>query len=244
MLIVCNPDRPVGRKQILTPPPTKIWAQDHGIPCIQPEKLRDEAFAELSELNPDLFIVIAYGKIIPERFITLPQFETINVHYSLLPRWRGACPVEAAILHGDTDIAMSIQQMRYELDSGPVIAEIHRPLDGTEYTDPLRNELSEMGAGLLLETLPGIFAKQLEPREQDESQMTHCAKIKKEDAELLDTDDDLTKWRKYRAYHNWPVAWYMDGNGKRVKVTGAKYENNVFTITRFIREGESEIVME
>lgn len=243
-LVICNPDQLVGRKQVLTPPPTKVWAQEHNIEVLQPEILlkNDGLFSLLSEMKPDLFIVIAYGKIIPRRFIELPTFQTINVHYSLLPRWRGACPTEAAILHGDTETAMTIQQMRYELDSGPIIAEIKKELTGNEYTETLRNELSDLGSKLLLDTLPKIFNEQVEPREQDESQMTHCSKIKKEDAQLLDSDDDLTKWRKFRAYHLWPVAWYLDGNDKRVKVTGAKFENGKFIITRFVREGEKEVM--
>lgn len=245
-LIICNPDRPVGRKQVLTPPPTKIWAQEHNIPVLQPETLRnnDELFNKLSDMQPDLFIVIAFGMIIPKRFIELPTFQTINVHYSLLPRWRGACPTEAAILHGDTETAMTIQQMRYELDSGPIIAEVKKELHGDEYTETLRGELSVLGSDLLLDTLPKIFNKQVEHREQDQSLTTHCGKITKEDARLLDSDDDLTKWRKFRAYHLWPVAWYLDGNGKRVKVTGAKFVDGKFIITRFIREGEAEIIME
>ena len=245
-LIVCNPDRPVGRKQILTPPPTKVWGNEHNIKVIQPETLskNDELFNQISSMQPDLFIVIAYGKIMPRRFIDLPTFKTINVHYSLLPRWRGACPTEAAILHGDTKTAMTIQQMRFELDSGPIIAKVDKELNGTEYTKDLRDELSQLGAHLLIETLPKIFAGEITPVEQDESHMTHCAKITKEDAQLLDTDSEITKWRKFRAYHEWPMAWYFDSNQKRVKITGAKYENDTFIITRFIREGESEVVLE
>jgi methionyl-tRNA formyltransferase len=245
LAIVCNPDRPVGRKQILTPPPTRLWAMDNNIPTYQPETLskNDEFFELMSSLQPDLFIVIAYGMIMPKRFISLPTFQTINVHYSLLPRWRGACPTESAILHGDTQTAMTIQQMRYELDTGPIIAQTLVDLSGDEYTEQLRAELSQLGAELLTQTLPRIFSGDITPQEQDPAYMTHCHKITKEDAQLLDTDDDITKWRKFRAYHLWPVAWYFDSNNKRVKVTGAKFVDNRFIITKIIREGESETIV-
>lgn len=238
-LIVTNPDRPVGRKQTLTPPPTKIWAQTHNLPVYQPEKLREDAFSYISEFKPDLQIVIAYGKIIPERLISLPKFGTINVHYSILPRWRGASPVEATILAGDLDTGICVQQMQYELDSGPILTLKKIPLQGTEYSDTLKMYLSNIGAPLLTQTIGCITNGTIIPMEQDSTLATFCYKIKKSDGEILPTDTDEMKWRKYRAYHGWPGVFYIR-DGKRTKITDAQLQTGKFIITKIIQEGGIE----
>ena len=126
--VVTLPDRPVGRKQIPTSPAPNLWAEERGIPVLQPEKLDTTFFETLTGFSPDLSIVVAYGKIIPENIINLPTHGTWNIHYSLLPRWRGATPVEAAILHGDTKTGVSIQKMVFKLDAGDIIGEETTPL--------------------------------------------------------------------------------------------------------------------
>lgn len=259
-LIITAPDRPVGRHFTMTPPPAKAWALENNIPYLQPEKITDEVIAALP--RTDLFIVVAYGKILPERLITLPNNGTLNIHYSLLPRWRGASPVEAAILHGDQETGVSIQRMVFKLDAGPVIAEERTPIDPNETHEELRNRLIPMGAQLLVKLLP-LLRESTEGREgtpQDESLATHCGKIKKEDG-LVDprNDDPRTLWNKYRAYHGWPGLHYFStpsaglrpvdsplaGGEKpvRIKITAARFEHGTFIIERIIPEGKKEIIL-
>lgn len=240
-LLVTNPDRPVGRKQSeLAASPVKEWGLEKDIEIFQPEKLDDIAFAKLGEEDWDLFIVVAYGKIIPEKFITLPKHGTLNVHYSLLPRWRGATPTEAAILHGDDETGVSIQEMRFKLDSGPVIAWHEIPLEGDETTPELRGTLSSLGAKLLIETLPKYFAGEITPTEQDENAVTTCRLIKKSHGEVKLSDPDIELWRKYRGYYGWPGIFFFDQDGKRVKITDADYQGNTFIIKKVIPEGKKE----
>ncbi|OGI83979.1 methionyl-tRNA formyltransferase [Candidatus Nomurabacteria bacterium RIFCSPLOWO2_01_FULL_36_10b] len=240
-LIITNPDRPFGRKQSeLVPPPAKVWALEHNIKVLQPEKIDESFYEEMKKHSWDIFIVIAYGHIMPESLIALPKHGTVNIHYSLLPRWRGATPIEAVILAGDAETGITIQSMQYELDAGPILAQESIPLTGHEYATDLYNHLGEKGAELLIQILPSIFDGTIAQREQDITKITHCHKTQKSDGELLKTDTDEIKWRKYRAYYGWPDVFFFDAQGKRVKVTEADFINETFIIKKVIREGESE----
>lgn len=251
-VIVTNPDRPVGRKQIITPPPVKVWAKEHGIPALQPEKLDDEFYANLKTKNLELSVVVAYGKIIPENVIELPKHGTLNVHYSLLPKYRGATPTEAAILAGDTTTGVTIQKMVYKLDAGPILAQQTHNIAPDIKTPELRNELNEIGAKLLAETIPAWLNGEVEPRQQDEEQVTTCGLIKKSDGEVdLQKMSDQELWNRYRAYYGWPGIFYFDENGKRVKVTEATFQDGPFDqaqgkkfiIKKIIPEGKSEMTV-
>jgi len=244
-LIVTNPDRPQGRKHSdLIAPPVKKWAQSHDIACLQPESITPEWIESLQEKGDwDLFIVIAYGKILPKTLINLPKNGTINVHYSLLPRWRGATPVEAAILHGDATTGVSIQKMRYMLDAGPVISSASIELDNTETSQGLREILTTIGADLLLETLPGYLAGKLKPILQNNAHITTCTLIAKSDGEVnlsKMTDDEL--FRRYRAYTPWPGIFFFDekNDNKRIKISSARFENSTFITESVIPEGKGE----
>lgn len=239
-LIITSPDKPQGRKMILTPPPVKIWAEENNIPYLQPEKIDSSLIDKLSTLNLEIAIVVAYGKILPEEFIYLPKLGTINIHYSLLPKYRGASPVEAALLNGDTETGISIQQMEFKLDSGPILAEekIEIGIDDTKET--LRGKLIKIGGDLLCKILPDILSSKIEGKIQDESKATFCKKIKKEDGEINPNGDSKENWNKYRAYFGWPGVYFFK-DGKRIKITKAKYENNSFIIERVIPEGKKEI---
>ena len=241
--VISNPDQPVGRKQMMTSPPTAVWAHTHTIDCLQPAKLRGFD-SDLARYNADIYIVIAYGKIIPETIINQPRYGTLNIHYSLLPRWRGACPVESSILHGDSETGVCIQQMRYLLDTGPILAQEKISLQGNEYARELRDGImGDIGIDLLQKVLNQTEAGKLNPLEQIEEGITHCFRIKKPDGELFSTDDNLTRWRKYRAYYPWPGVFSFDPEGKRVKITSAVYENDLFRILKYIREGEEEVTL-
>lgn len=239
-LIVTAPDRPVGRHFTMTPSATKVWAMENTIPFIQPEKLTPEIITSLPLV--DLFIVVAYGKILPQVLIDLPKQGTFNIHYSLLPRWRGASPVEAAILAGDTETGVTIQKMVFALDAGPIIAEERLPITSDDTTPSLRGKLIPLGAQLLAEyVIPALQNNEQMLIEQDEVFMTHCGKTKKEDGRIdPEHDDSEIMYRKYRAYQPWPGLYFFDAAGKRIKITQARFEDKKFIIEKVIREGEKE----
>jgi methionyl-tRNA formyltransferase len=241
-IVITNPDRPQGRKHSeLVPTAPKAWATERNIQVFQPEKLDDAAYEKMTEQKWDLFIVIAYGKIIPQRFIDIPAHGTLNVHYSLLPRWRGATPTEAAILAGDQETGVTIQQMRFKLDSGPSVAQARIMLDGDETTLQLREVLTEIGAEVLIETLPSYLNGDITPAEQDESQVTTCTLTQKSDGEITLDMSAEELWRKYRTYTPWPGLFFFDEDGKRVKITQADYDDGEFIIEKVVPEGKKEI---
>ena len=264
-LIVTSPDRPQGRKMLIAPPPAKIWAIENNIPYIQPESLNQKEIWNVlrtlgrsdgdgqrkfsaenfsGEQNvPDFFLVVAYGKIIPEDILNMPKLGSINVHYSLLPKYRGASPVESAILNGDTKTGVTIQKMEYKMDSGPIIATEETEIAPDEKAPDLRQRLTEIGGKLLLKTLPEfINGKTLEIK-QDENEATFCRKIKKEDG-LIDLNDEAIKnYNKFRAYAHWPRTFFFK-DGKRVIITNAVLENGKFVIKKVLPEGKKEISWE
>lgn len=239
-LIITAPDKPQGRKMIITPPPVKVWAEGNDIPYLQPEKITPDFIEEFKKLNTDLSIVVAYGKILPEELIKIPRLGTINIHYSLLPKYRGASPVETCLLNGDTETGVSIQQMAFKLDSGAIIAEEKINIDINDTKLELREKLIKIGGDLLCKIIPDIVNQNLNPIAQDESRATFCKKIKKEDGEIDPNGNALGNWNKYRAFFGWPGVFFFI-NGKRIKITKARYENDSFVIERVIPEGKKEI---
>ncbi len=238
--VITNPDAPVGRHHTITPSPVKVLAQEKGLPVLQPEKLSEIDWSRF-DLDRSIAIVVAYGKIIPQTIIDAFPKGILNIHYSLLPKYRGASPVENAILAGDATTGVTIQKLVFKLDAGPVVAVREFPIDDKITSPEMKNKLTEIGLELLIETLPKYFAGEITPVEQDESLATHCKKISKSDGEIKLSDGDMAKWLKYRAYFGWPGIFYFDENGKRVKITQASFENNKFVIKKIVREGESEI---
>ncbi len=238
-LIITAPDKPKGRKMIITPPPVKVWAIENNIPYLQAEKINKEFLDKLSTFNFQLSIVVAYGKILPEELIGMPKLGTINIHYSLLPKYRGASPLEQALLNGDERTGVSIQQMEYKLDSGPIIAEQEIEINIAETKEELRKKLIKIGGNLLIENLPNIINGNIEPKQQNESEATFCKKIKKEDGFIDLNDDPMHLYNKYRAYFGWPGIFYFK-DGKRIKITKARYENDQFIIEKIIKEGGKE----
>lgn len=239
-LIITSPDRPSGRGMRMTPTPTKVFAIKNNIPYLAPEKLNDEVYATLQNENADLFIVVAYGKILPERFINLPKVYTINIHYSLLPKYRGASPVESAILNGDKETGISIQKMAFKMDTGPILLEEKVNIKDDEKSLELKNRLIEIGGELLAKNLPKIFNNSLTMRKQDESKASYCNKISKEDGFIDLNDDDVKNYNKFRSYFTWPKTFFFVNN-KRIIIKDAKLENGKFIIKRVIPEGKKEI---
>lgn len=238
-IIVTSPDRPAGRGLALTPPPVKIWAETHHIPYLQPEKLDSEFLSKLQATSYKLFIVVAYGKIIPQNIIDLPEKGTFNIHYSLLPKYRGASPVESAILHGEIETGVDIQRMAFELDSGDIIAEEKVSIEPDEVAPVLRKRLIQIGGKLLVDTLPSIINGAATQTKQTKEGVSKCGKIKKENGLIDLADDPIKNYNKYRAYFGWPGVHFFK-NDKRIKITKAKFENGQFIPERIIPEGKKE----
>jgi methionyl-tRNA formyltransferase len=242
-LIVTSPDKPSGRGLEIHETPAALWAKENNIKCLKPEKLTEEFIKSLDEV--ELNIVVAYGKIIPEILINRSKLGTINIHYSLLPLYRGASPLEAALLNGDKETGVSIQQMEYKLDSGGILREEELTIDINDSKDKIRKSLIELGASILCDILPQIQNREIIPKAQDETKVTFCKKIKKEDGEIDRSGNDIENWNKYRAFYGWPGSFFFiekDGKKTRIKITEAVYENGSFIIKRVIPEGKKEII--
>jgi len=239
-IIITSPDARSGRGMHLSPTPISIWAKEHNIPCLKPVKIDLVFLEEFKKLNIELSIVVAYGKILPEALIKEPRLGTINIHYSLLPLYRGASPLEQALLSGDTVTGVTVQQMEFKLDSGAIIAKEEINIDINETKDILRENLINLGGKLLCEVLPDIISESIKTKPQNENIATYCTKIKKEDGQIDPSRDAIENYSKYRAFFGWPGVFFFKNN-KRIKIIKAKYENNSFIIERVIPEGKKEI---
>jgi len=240
-VIITAPDRPVGRKYTMTPPPVKVWAENAGIPILQPEKINDEFKEKILKYKINLSLVVAYGQIMPRWLIDLPEYGTLNLHYSLLPKYRGASPVEGAILAGENITGVCIQKMKYELDAGGVIACQEVSIEAHDTALMLRNKLNEIGINLISQTIPKWISGELRPIEQDEDKATYTKKISKEDGEVdIEKMSGEELYLRYRAYWGWPGIFFFDANNRRVKITDAVYEDGKFVIKKIIPEGKKE----
>lgn len=223
-LVITQPDRPAHRGMKLTPPAVKIAALERGLPVYQPEKIRDAASAaRLGALAPDLLVVAAYGQILPASVLTIPRLGAINVHASLLPRWRGAAPVARAVLAGDRETGVTIMRMDEQLDHGPVLAIRATPIGDREDAAALTSRLADMGAELLVTTLANF--DDLREVDQDHGQATVAAKLRREEGEL-DWEmgaDEID--RRVRALQPWPGATLPTSRG-RVKVLRGHLEGS------------------
>ncbi len=238
--IVTSPDKKQGRKMIITPSPVKVWAKENNIPYIQPEKpTKKEIEITLKSLSIDFFLVVAYGKIIPKEILDIPKLGSINVHYSLLPKYRGASPVESAILNGNTETGVTIQKMVYKMDAGDILAQEKTNILPNEKAPELRKRLIKLGGELLVKILPDFIENKITPIVQDESRVTNCKKIKKEDGRIDLNDNAVKNYNKFRAYANWPRTFFFK-NDKRIIITKAKLKDDQFVIEKVIPEGKKE----
>jgi len=212
--VITQPDKPAGRGDRLAPPKVKVRALELGLPVLQPMKLRDPAVhQELAGLRPDLIIVVAYGKILPKETLVLPRLGCWNLHGSLLPKYRGAAPIQWAILRGETETGVCVMQMEEGLDSGPVLAVVKTPIGENETTDSLFGRLSELGANLLAETLPTIFAGAPQTRVQDHAQATLAPSLKKGDGQVSFAKPAREVHCHIRAVESWPGATLPTAKG-------------------------------
>ena len=205
--VVTQPDARAGRGRSLRPPPIKQLAADHDIPALQPAKLRDRAaIAQIASLRPDLQIVAAYGQLIPTEILDLPSHGSLNVHASLLPRWRGASPISAAILQGDTETGVSIMLVDENEDTGDILRQQSTPVSPTENAGELSDQLAQIGARLLLETIPDWLNGAITPIPQDSDRATRARRVKKSQGRIdwQQPADQIA--RHIRAYTPWPAA--------------------------------------
>ncbi len=219
--VVTQPDRPAGRGRVLTPPPIKLLAEELNLPVIQPERLRrPEAMQALRDWAPELIVVAAFGQILRPDVLDLPHYGCINVHGSLLPRWRGAAPIHAALLHGDQQTGITIMRMDPGVDTGPMLSQGSLPILADDTSGSLIPRMAELGARLLLETLPGYLSGEIKPQPQDESLATYAPMLKKEDG-LLDFSRPAQELaNKVRAFNPWPGA-SMLWQGEPLKIQRA-----------------------
>ena len=220
--VVTQPDKPVGRRQVMTASPVKALAVERGVPVAQPVSLRRPAsVAALARLSPEVGIVAAYGKILRQEVLEVPRLGHLNVHGSLLPRWRGAWPIGAAILAGDETTGVSIMRLDEGMDTGPVLAQRSVPISPQDTTGSLERELAGLGAELLVETLPAYLAGRAEGKRQDDSLATYCHTIGKEAGEIEWAQPAAQIERHVRAMTPWPGA-YTWWNGKQLRICHAR----------------------
>lgn len=216
--VYTQPDRPAGRGRKLLPGPVKEKALEHGIPVMQPASFRDEgAIDDLASLQPDLMVVVAYGLLLPESVLDIPRLGCLNIHASLLPRWRGAAPIQRAILAGDSRSGVSIMQMDAGLDTGPVWLEREIALQPNETGGSLHDRLAILGAEALMEALPLIASADRKPVPQPEKGVCYAHKLTKQEARIDWSEPALQIERLVRAFNPWPVA-HADLDGEKVRI--------------------------
>lgn len=224
--VYTQPDRPAGRGREPRPSPVKQLALQHSLAVYQPESLRHDAEQQqLKALDPDLMIVVAYGLLLPEAVLTIPRLGCINVHASLLPRWRGAAPIQRAILAGDKQTGVTIMQMDKGLDTGAMLASAACDIRGDDTGSSLHDRLMHLGADTLLKCLPALAAGELSAEPQDDSLATYAGKLSKQEAEIDWALDAVQLERCVRAYNAWPVAftrWRRKGRNENLRIWRAE----------------------
>jgi methionyl-tRNA formyltransferase len=220
-VVVSQPDKPVGRSGAVNPTPVKVVATAHGIPVLQPEKLKanEELRSTLEAIAPDAIIVVAYGRIIPQWMLDLPKHGCINGHGSLLPRWRGAAPIQWAVAAGDAETGVTTMRLNAGLDTGPMLLKRSVPITETTTSPELFVSLAQMGAELMVETLSGLEAGTIAPEEQDDSLATLAPILTRDDARIDFTQPARVIDQRFRGFQPWPGAFTLL-RGKKLIVHG------------------------
>ena len=233
--VVTKPDRPVGRKQEIEESPVKHIAVTSGLPLLQPERIDQSTIDAIAGWKPDLIVVAAYGKILPQKLLELPGFGCINFHTSLLPRWRGASPIQNALLAGETETGVTIMLMDKGMDTGDILTQTKVAIDPTDTTPTLTEKLKEAGQALLLETLPQWVERHITPTKQDGSQATLCQLIERSDGRIMWTDEAESIYNRYRALYPWPgvfTYWKKNDNVLRLKLITLSFQKQSAQITK------------
>jgi methionyl-tRNA formyltransferase len=250
LVLITNPDAPQGRKMELTPPPAKVWGEQRSIPVLQPQSLRTDDTVEqyLRTHRINMLVVAAYGKLIPQTILDIPTYGTLNVHPSLLPKFRGASPIRSAILHNANATGVTIMLLDAELDHGPILAQKTITIPRSEW--PMRGReldalLAKEGGELLAQTIPLWVAGTIEAKAQEHDAATFCAKITKEMGEIDLKDDPYQNLLKIRAFDGWPGTFFFyerNGSRMRIKIVDAELsDDGSLKITRIIPEGRNEM---
>ncbi|HEV8266996.1 MAG TPA: methionyl-tRNA formyltransferase [Thermoanaerobaculia bacterium] len=243
VLVVSQPAKPVGRKGVVADPPVASRAAALSLPLFQPSTLKnEEAVARLRETAADLFVVVAYGKILRPEVLSLPRLGCVNVHGSVLPRWRGASPVQAAILAGDETTGISIMKLDAGMDTGPVYAFRETSIGAKETADALSGRLATLGAGLLAETLPRIADGSLQPVAQPDTDVTTCPKITREDGRVDWTLDAAALERRARAFTPWP-GLFAFRQERRVKLFDVEFSASGGEVPGTVIEAGDRVVV-
>ncbi len=243
-LIITAPDKPRGRNLIVTPPPTKTWAQQNNISVLQPEKLDASFIDRLSDVGCQLFIVASYGKIIPKGILDIPKHEALNVHPSLLPRLRGASPIQSAILTEDKT-GVTIMLIDEKMDHGPIVAQKEIPISPWPLkASVLEPMLAHEGGRLLAETIPRWISGEIKTHEQEHDMATYTKKFTKEDGVIDLLGDPMANFRKIQAFDVWPKAYFFTtrhGKKIRVTITDAEFVEGKLLINKVLPEGKREM---
>lgn len=224
--VVCQPDRPAGRGRQIQAPAVKLLAIKHDIPVLQPARMRDaDSLAAVRQWQPELIVVAAYGQILPQVLLDLPPYGSLNVHASLLPRWRGASPIQYALLSGDRETGVTIMRMDAGLDTGPILAQRAIPIPDRVTAGKLSQSLAELGAGLLADSIPAYVSGQLRPVPQDDALATLAPQLTKSDGELDFNRSAEELARQVQAFEPWPGS-FTHWSGRRLVVKAAHADRN------------------
>ena len=206
--VVTQPDRPKGRKKVMTPPPVKVEAQKHQLKVLQPEKVRmEEDLQPVLDLMPDLIVTAAFGQILPKKLLESPKYGCINVHASLLPEYRGGAPIHQAIIDGKDETGITIMYMVEKLDAGDILTQEIIKIEEDDHVGTLHDKLSVVGANLLSQTIPELIAGKLTPIKQDEERVTFAPNIRREKEKIDWTNGGTSIYNQVRGLHPWPVAY-------------------------------------
>ncbi len=242
--VFAQPDKPVGRKHIITAPPVKVCAQKHGIAVYQPNTLRDGGAEEiLKQIAPDVIVVVAYGKILPPEILRIPKYGCVNGHASLLPKYRGSAPVQWAIISGETVTGVTSQLMDEGIDTGDILETAETEIGAEETADELFGRLSVITAGLLVKTLADLESGNVTPRKQEEEKASYAPIIKKEMALLDFKAKTASEIRNaVRGFYSWPCAYFFL-DGKRIKVIKAAEAGKVNAAPGTVTESSGRLVV-
>lgn len=242
--VFAQPDKPVGRKHIITPPPVKVCAENHGIAVYQPNTLRDGKAEEiLKEIVPDVIVVVAYGKILPKEILNIPKYGCVNGHASLLPKYRGASPIQWCIVCGETETGVTAMKMDEGMDTGDILKTVKTEIGAEETAEELFDRLSGLTAELLVNTLSDLEKGNITPKKQDEEKASYAPIIKKEMA-FLDFINMTAReiHNAVRGYYSWPCAYFFLEN-KRVKVIKAAVAENTNSKAGTVIKSDDSLVV-
>lgn len=227
--VYTKPDAPVGRKKELAEMPVKEFAKKNDLEVFQPEKFKDDTIEEIKKLKPDLIIVAAYGKLLPKKILELPGFGCINVHPSLLPKFRGPSPIQNALLLGEEETGTTIMLMDEGMDTGDIISQKKIAIESEDNAETLSQKLLKLSADLLLETLGPWIERKLEPKKQNDSEATLCQLIERQDGEIIWEQDAQEIYNRHRAFYPWPGIYTFWKNGDsvlRIKLLKIRLQKN------------------